>query len=493
MSTNLIKETHVSWVVFIGDRAYKVKKPVAFRFLDWTTVEAREEACRSEVLLNRRLSPDVYLGVGHFTPPGGASEPVVVMRRMPEGTALSDLIQKGDPSLPRRIEEVAEVLATFHAGAVRGPGVDRDCTLEAVTQLWRGNVEELGAVPGSPVPERLLTEANGLAEAWLRGRGPLFAERLGAGRAVDGHGDLLCDDTYCTADGVRVLDCLEFDPALRHGDVVSDLASLAMDMERLGRPDLAGLLTRAYQARAEDVWPRSLTDFWISYRALVRAKVGCYRYAGASGAEADKVREDVDRLVALALDHLRSARIRVVLVGGLPGTGKTTLARRLGERTGWEVLGSDAIRRATGGVAPGLDTRAPYGEGLYTPARLDANYRALIEAAGERVGHGEPVILDASWSRVRWRRAVESMARERYADVIGLECVAPPEVTRQRMLARRAAGDQLSDATPEVASDMAATREPWPEAVTVDTSRPDTEAILGAALDVLDARDGGEG
>lgn len=485
MVDSQVKETHVSWVFFVADRVYKVKKPVAFPFLDWTTLEAREEACRSEVRLNRRLSPDVYLGVGHFSAPDGGREPVVVMRRLPADWSLSALIRRGEPSLPGRMEDLAAVLAAFHATAERGPAVERDCAHEAVSDLWRRNLAELGGIPGCPVPPTLLSEAADLADGWLRGRQPLFESRIADGRAVDGHGDLLCDDTFFTPDGVRVLDCLEFDPALRHGDTVADLAALAMDIEHLGRPDLAGDLIRSYQAASGDRWPRSLTDYWIAYRALVRAKVGCYRCSAAAGPEGRAIRDDVGRLVGLAVRHLRSARIRVVLVGGLPGTGKTTLAHRLGEHTGWPVLSSDALRRATAGVRPGVRNGSAYGQGIYARACIDANYRALIGSAAERVGHGYPVILDASWSRSAWRRAAGSMAREHSAELLALECVAPVDVARSRILTRQAAGDDLSEATPDVAVEMAGSYDPWPEAVRVDTLRPPAES-LATALSALD-------
>lgn len=480
-----MKETHISWLVFLGDRVYKIKKPVAFDFLDWTSVEAREDACRSEVDLNRRLAPEVYKGVGHFTSPNGSVEPVVVMARLDEEASLTSMIRRGDPSLPRQVERIADVMAGFHRRADRGPDIDRDCRPDRVLLLWTRNLVELGTAAGGGLTEREAYEMTLAGERYLQGRTALLEQRIRTRRAVDGHGDLLCDDVFCTAEGPRILDCLEFDPALRHVDTAADIATLAMDLEHRGRPDLAALLVEAYQRNADDNWPASLTHFWVAYRALVRAKVGFYRAAGSDGGEAAASRADARRLVELAAEHLRRAGLRAVLVGGLPGTGKSTLARHLSEATGWRLLGTDALRRETAAVSP-ESWKSPYGEGPYAREAVDANYRELLSRGSALLRGGESVILDGSWLRSSWRDAAGKMARDVGAELVALECVAPSSVARRRIVERAPDRRQFSDATPSVADAMENERDDWPDAARIDTTGPESQS-LAAALSAVGA------
>ena len=271
-----LSETHVSWLFFTSDHVYKVKKPVVFGFLDLSRREARAMACRAEVELNSRLSPDVYDGVGVFQYPDGRCEPVVVMKRLPEDRSLSALVRAGQEDLYQDVTDVAASLERFHRRAHRGRQIDMACTASAVGVLWERNLAELAEVAKDIVDPAILDEVAALAASYVTGRETLFAERVQAGRAVDGHGDLLCDDVFCLPDGPRLLDCLEFSDSLRYVDTLSDVASLAMDLERMDRPDLASEFLEAYRRLSGDDWPASLAHFYIAYRATVRAKVALH-------------------------------------------------------------------------------------------------------------------------------------------------------------------------------------------------------------------------
>ena len=256
-------ETHISILAFQGDRVYKLKKAVRFAFIDLSTRERRLEDCEREVALNRRLAPDVYLGVEAVTGhDGDVVDHVVVMQRMPDGARLSSRVDGSDATTC--IDALAKVMARFHAAAPTGGAIDAAATRDAVAALWD---RELDEYPG-PSPEIATA-----VRRYLAGREALFDARLAAGRARDGHGDLLADDVFCLPDGPRVLDCLEFDDRLRFGDVLADVAFLAMDLERLGRADLAARFLDRYREAAADAWPPSLEHFYIAYRAHVRAKV----------------------------------------------------------------------------------------------------------------------------------------------------------------------------------------------------------------------------
>ena len=481
-------ETHVSRLVFTPERVYKVKRPVRFGFLDFSTVEARRRACHDEVELNRRLAPDVYEGVGEFTDPDGRSEPVVVMRRLPDSRRLSVLVRRDHPALVSILTEVAATLAGFHRRAQRGADIDRDCGSEAQSQLWMGNLDELRALGAGIVDIESVDTAWEAAAMYIAGRGLLFDERIARGAAVDGHGDLMCDDTFALDDGPRLLDCLEFDPRLRHVDALLDAASLAMDLEHLGRPDLAATFLRSYRDISADRWPESLAHLYIAYRAAVRAKVAVI-LAGEGDrwnrAQVDKARS----LLGQAVAHLKTGTVRLVLVGGLPGTGKTTLAHRLSMATGWPVLSSDVVRKRLAGLDPEADASAAFGAGIYSDVMTATVYEELLGEAEVNLTMGQSVIIDASWIRQCWRDAAREVAERCLAEFLPIRCRVPGDVARARISRRARAGAQPSDATPSIHDEMASALEPWIDAITVDTSTG-VEEPLQVALEVIGAGPG---
>ena len=472
-----LAETHSGIVFFVGDRAFKLKKPVDLGFLDFSTRERRLAACRREVELNRRLAPDVYLGVADVLDPAGApADHLVVMRRMPDDRRLSALVAAGEDVGPH-LDDLADVLARFHADAARSDAADRAAGVDALAGRWADNTAGLRAFAGRFVAAEAVETVDHLAARYLAGRRPLFDGRVAAGRARDGHGDLLADDIFCLDDGPRVLDCLEFDDALRLDDVLADGAFLAMDLERLGRPDLAARFLGSDRDRAGDRWPASLAHHHIAYRAQVRAKVSAIRADQGVEGSADKAQA----LLELARRHLDAARVRLVLVGGLPGTGKSTLAAALGDALDATVIRSDVVRKELAGLAATDAAGAPFGDGLYSRAATAATYREVLRRAGTDLGLGQTVVLDTSWNLDEHRRAARRAASTTHSDLVELRCVAPAGVAADRMRERAARGADASDADAAVAAAMAAVADPWPEATVIDTDRgPD--AVVRAAL-----------
>jgi aminoglycoside phosphotransferase family enzyme len=234
-----LRETHAGIVVLCGDRAYKTKKPIKTDFLDFSTHAQREHACARELELNRRLSPDVYLGVAHLDDPtGGPPEPVLVMRRMPEDRRLSNILTDGQGGR-NELSALVKTLAAFHAGARRGPDIDRDGAPRALRARWLSLLTPLRALATDIVDPNRVARIEELALRYLDGRNPLLIDRIDTGRIIDGHGDLLAEDIFDMPEGFQVLDCLEFDDRLRHIDVVDDIAFLAMDLEFSGHDNLA--------------------------------------------------------------------------------------------------------------------------------------------------------------------------------------------------------------------------------------------------------------
>jgi uncharacterized protein len=473
-----VAETHSGIVFFAGDRAFKMKKAVDLGFLDFTARASREAACRREVTLNRRLAPDVYLGVADVHDAAGeVCDHLVVMRRMPADRRLSTLVLDGAP-VEGVLADLARLLVDFHERAERSPEADRIASAEALGARWHANTTELRAFTGRHVDADAVEAVDRLAARYLVGRGALFASRIARGRACDGHGDLLADDIFCLDDGPRVLDCLEFDDALRLEDVLADVAFLVMDLERLGRVDLAERFLESYRIASGDDWPASLAHHHIAYRAQVRAKVSAIRADQGVSDAAAKAQE----LLELARAHLQAGRIRLVLVGGLPGTGKSTLARGLADALGAVVLHSDVVRKELAGIPAEQHAAAPFGRGLYDQATRDATYRELLARAEASLGMGQVVVIDASWNREAHRADARRVAEATASDLVELRCVAPPAVVSERLAARAAAGSDPSDADAGIAAAMAAIGDPWSTAIEVDTAM-DPTAVIERALD----------
>jgi aminoglycoside phosphotransferase family enzyme/predicted kinase len=457
-----VSETHSAVVFFTGDRAYKLKKPVDLGFLDFSTPEAREAACHRETELNRRFAPDVYLGVAEVRDPAGqACDHLVVMRRLPAGRRLAALVRAG-VHVEEPVRQVARILATQHASAPQSPEIARQGSRDALWQRWKDNFTQIRQLPADLVDASVIDEAEHLADRFLAERDPLFAARARAGRIVDGHGDLLADDIFCLDDGPRILDCLDFDDRLRWVDGLDDAAFLAMDLERLGAPRLAEQFTGWYAEYSGDPAPSSLRHHYTAYRSLVRAKVDFLRALQGDPEAAAVARQ----LLGMTLKHLRAAVVTLVMVGGLPGTGKSALSAAVAGRLGFTVLSSDQIRKELAGISPDDHRPAAYGTGLYSPAWTSRAYHEMLNRASVLLRLGESVILDASWTSAACRAQAAAAADGAAANLVQLHCLAPLTVTTRRMENRTG----VSDADADVAARMADDQEPWLDAITIDTA-----------------------
>jgi hypothetical protein len=483
-----VAETPSAVVYFAGDRAYKLKKPVNLGFLDFTSLAARADACARETDLNRRFAPDVYLGVADVRDPAGKiCDHLVVMRRMPAERRLSALVRAGAP-VDGPVRRIARILAAAHACAPRSAQISAAGSAAAILRRWQDNIGQTAAAAGRLLAADAFAEIDRLVRQFLAGRAGLLQARASDGRIVDGHGDLLADDVYCLDDGPRILDCLDFDDRLRWLDGLDDAACLAMDLERLGAAELARRFADWYAEFSADLAPASLFHHYVAYRAFVRAKIACLRAAQGDRAAG----RDARQLADLTLAHLRAGVVSLVLVGGLPGTGKSTLAGAVADRLGWTVLNSDRIRKELAGIPPHAAGAAPFGAGIYASSWTTRTYAELLRRAAGLLARGESVILDASWSSAELRSAVTDLALEQHAHLTELRCVASPELARQRLEARPSG---VSDADAEIAMKLAAVAAPWPTAVVIDTEHggaaagqsPDDalDQPLGQALDAI--------
>jgi aminoglycoside phosphotransferase family enzyme/predicted kinase len=459
-----LRETHSAVVILLGDRAYKVKKPVDLTFLDFSTLTARRRATMREQELNRRMSPDVYLDVDTLTASDGQpQEYVLVMRRMPAADRLSTLVGRDLP-VRGHLRALARLVAEFHAGCERSAEISVEGRGPALTRRWMANLEETEQYRGGTLDGAEHAELSSLVSDYLAGRAALLDDRADAGCVVDGHGDLTCEDVFCLPDGPRVLDCLEFDDRLRYVDVIDDVCFLAMDLESLGRADLAERFLDWYEEFSGAPSVVSLRHHYVAYRAFVRAKVACIR-AGQGDASAAA---NAAAHMALALKHARAGQVRLVVVAGPPGSGKTTLAGGLADHLGAVLLSSDRVRPEVPGSTEGSK---------YTAAGKAAVYGELLRRADVALVHGETVVLDATWTDPASRAAVAALAARTASRLDILECHLDTDVAARRAEQRLRAGTDLSEAGAVVARSLGSGWTSWPDAGPVDTSGTATHSL----------------
>lgn len=481
-----MRQTHISWLFFTEDFVYKMKKPVNFGFLDFTTLEARRFFCEEEVRLNRRLTSDVYLGIvevkaenGHVHI-GGSGEVIdyaVQMRRLPEDRMLPSLLAAGEVT-SATMQQLARLLATFHARAETGQAINQDGTMATILRNWEENFAQTRPYLDWPLSREAYDTIRSRVLTFCRLRAARFDQRIVDGRIRDGHGDLRAEH-ICLTEPIAIFDCIEFNHRFRYGDVAADVAFLAMDLEALGVADLSQAFVQAYVEHSEDRALLSVLDFYKCYRAFVRAKVECFRTDDPIVEAGDK-----RRAARAASAYLSQAaryadalkRPWLLLCCGLMGSGKSVLADALAPRLELTVLGSDVIRKELAGMQPTNTAHAAYGEGIYTPERTEATYNHLFKRAECILSQGNSVLLDASFQRARHRTQAMLLAAQIGADFCVVECWCPEEELRRRLEARVAQWSAVSDGRWELLAQQREAFEPLfevppPQHVKVDTTQ----------------------
>jgi aminoglycoside phosphotransferase family enzyme/predicted kinase len=478
-------QTHLSHLFLTPSRVYKFRKPVHLPFVDFRKRAERNADCLREVALNRRLAPDVYLGVAPLLPDGSGAvvgepredlvrgegevqEHCVVMRRLPAGRDALSLLE-ADALDASMLERLAERMATFHAAHALGVPAPFDpddwlarC-VDPVTDSFRA-IEESGIEVGPA-----LARARERAERFARRHADRFERRRRHGLAVDAHGDLHLQHVWFERDDAEplVIDCLEFDARLRRIDAAAEVAFTAMDLGYRGRPELGERFLRRYARSSGDFDLYAVIDFFVGYRAAVRAKVAAIAAgdAGMDPSQRARSAESAQRHVAYAADALaRRPTGALVLVGGIVGTGKSsvaeTLAQRLEAGPGVAVLSSDRERKREAGLRP--DEHPGYGpdEGLYAPEGVRETYGHLLEHARPVCASGRVAILDATWSSRAERHRAWTLAAEIGARPWFVETRCDREETLARLRRRAFAGHDASDAGPERYAPSAARFEP---------------------------------
>jgi aminoglycoside phosphotransferase family enzyme/predicted kinase len=445
-------ETHISWVFLAGDKVVKVKRPVAYGFVDHTSLEARHQSCLDEVRLNRRLTDGVYLGVvpivrsdGSYRV-GGEGHPIewaTLMRRLPASGMLDALLAAGHTP-PDLDAQLARRLITFHRDLAPSCGGTADVAA-AATAIVTENLDELASFARSslgPIQFALVAAA---IRRFLATRDELLQSRAAAGWIREGHGDLRVGHVCLEPEGaVQIFDCVEFNRDLRCADVASDLAFLLMDLTRLGASEVATSLRARYREAGLDV-PDELLRLYSAHRALVRTKIAGLELPGSGREEAARQMVEATDYLDLASATALTVRPVLVAMSGLSGTGKSTVARRLARALGVRLFASDVVRKELAGIegpAP-----AAWGEGIYRPEWTGATYDRLFALAAASLRSGTPAILDAAFLSTEQRTGAAETAARANVQLVLVETVCDEDTVAARLAARAVQGRSPSDAT----------------------------------------------
>lgn len=496
-----MKQTHISVVLLGRRRVLKLKKPVDFGFLDYTTVEKRHRACEAEVRLNRRLCADMYLGViPVYESDGGPSlaggneiiDYGVLMKRLPADRMLDEMVRRGTVT-EAIIERVAARLSEFHRTAARGScAVDENGSWQRIQKNWTENFEQTEQFIGRTIGEDAYAYLREWVAGELRRNQKLIECRVRSGKIVDGHGDVRCE-SVCIVNGICIFDCIEFNDRFRYVDVANEAAFLAMDLDSLGRPDLGYFFTECYETHSPDAEFFRLLPFYRCYRAYVRGKVLSFRLDEPEFTSEEKQRAAERASAFFEMARRYASRLpqrTVIVVSGLAGTGKTSLARAMASELGMRAVSTDDVRQRLFGTGRGS---FGFNEGPYQPEARRRTYDALFDRAKTLLDRGESVILDGTFLDPEQRiRAIE-VAERADARFREIHCSLSPDEVRRRIERRQMRGEGTSEATWEIHLRQRAAPEHTVDAVrqrlTIDT-KGNLAACARQAADWLRACDG---
>lgn len=491
-------DTHISTIVLAGEQAYKLKKPLDLGFLDFVELADREHACREELRLNRRLAPQIYEAVcavtGSIQRPGldGDGEIIdwaVRMRRFDPDAILSNLADRLDVDL---IDALAVRVASFHDEAATCPDDEPYGDAATACAPMFQNLAQ--------IREFAPHEAAGLApvEAWTRARQAvltsLLTRRKAEAHVRECHGDLHLGNVALIDGEAVVFDAIEFNPTFRWIDTINDVAFMTMDLQQRGRDDLAFRFLDRYLQQGGDYAALPLLRFYEVYRAMVRAKIAAIRFGQPDLDDAQRpgVAAELSAYLSFAAELTVGRGAGIVIMRGVSGSGKSTVSNVLPGRLHGVRLRSDIERKRLLGIEATQNATA---HGAYDADATSRTYGRLRDLAQTVVGAGYVAIVDATFLKAEQRAAFRGLADELGVPFAIVDCDAPVETLRERILARQSAEDNVSDAGLAVLDAQLATAQPLDDdearfAIRVRPGRPLDLARLEELLQGQRVRDG---
>ncbi len=481
-------ETHISWVILTGAYAYKIKKPVNLGFLDFSTLEKRRFCCNEELRLNSRLAAEIYLEVvpisGRRERPvlhgsGVAIEYAIKMMQFPQQAQLDNMLANGELE-KNHMDAIADLVAGFHT---RTDIAAADSSYGDPEHVYQPVAENFTQIR-QHLHSNKYDEQLDVLEDWSKEKfsllKPVFEQRKADGYIRECHGDMHLRNLVWLNGKPMAFDCLEFNPALRWIDTLSEVAFLVMDLQDRNQPELAQRFLNAYLEQCGDYLGMRVLHFYLAYRALVRAKVEAIRAGqqGISEAEKQDAEEGFNAYLSLALSYIRPSKPKLIITRGMSASGKSTLTQPLLELMSAIRIRSDVERKRLFRVQAGTDSSAGIDKGIYSVEAGIKTYERLLLLAHALLEAGITVIVDAAFLKYEQRRPFKELAANRQVPFVIIEFIASADTLRQRITARK---KDVSDADLSVLEHQLVTVEPVHESERDSLIQIDTEKAFDAA------------
>lgn len=452
-------QTHISFVLLTGDYAYKVKKPMNFGFLDFSTLEKRKYFCEEELRLNRRLAPELYLSVlpiietdgkYHFDHPntgistGSPVEYAIAMPEFSQDDLLIEMFASGRLTVDH-VKQIGEQLAAFHQRAETNNHINSFGTMEAVRAVANDNYASTEKYIGIAQTELQFAQTRAYTEQFFVENAALFSDRIAKGKVRECHGDMHLKNICLYQDKIQIFDCIEFNEPFRNSDVLYDAAFLLMDLQFRGRSDLANIFLNTYLESTGDYEGCALLPLHCSMRAYIRAKVTSFLLDDPNiPADVKAIAQaEASAYYKLAWEYTQPKQGKLIIMSGVSGSGKSTTAKAIASEQDAIYLRSDAIRKQLAGI----DLMQRGGDDIYTPEMTVKTYTRLAELGALLASKGFIVILDAKYDRTSLRSQAIASAQAENIPVEIIYCHASTEVLQQRLRDRAIANNDIADAT----------------------------------------------
>lgn len=456
-------QTHVSFIFLTDVYAYKIKKPVDFGFLNFSTLDRRRFYCNEEVRLNRRLCPDIYLGVvevrettegAAFQGNGKVMDYAVKMKRLPEDRMLDRLLAE-DKLTAEDIRKIARKIGDFHLHAERGDKLDSFGEMETIRHNWEENLRQIDSYIDVTLKKNDLDCITSWGERFMLDNAQSFAKRVVDGFIRDCDGDIHMENISLGTDGnVCIFDCVEFNDRFRYGDTAADIAFLLMDFDYHGRPDFSDVLLAEYEDATRDTGVRQVLDFYLVYRAIIRGKVESMRLSDPliPEREREEARDKAIRYFRLARGYILRKQLppSLIIVCGLTGTGKSFTARELAFELRVEILNSDVVRKKLAGIPLTAPRQEEHDKGIYSIEFNALTYDELLSHAKISLMAGKSVIVDATFRRKADRARFRQLANYLDAPCHIILTSCPESLVKERLRARQLQPGAVSDGRWEI-------------------------------------------